>query len=131
MNSFPDLTSARLIDGKAHAERLHQHLTRAVANAKQSAGLAPGLAVVIVGEDPASQIYVRSKGEQALAAGMHSDTHALPASTSQAELLDLVAALNADPAIHGILVQLPLPRQIDPPRSWRRSTRTRTSTAFT
>jgi methylenetetrahydrofolate dehydrogenase (NADP+) / methenyltetrahydrofolate cyclohydrolase len=114
MNPSPDLTGARLIDGKAHAERLHQRLTQAVSDAKQSAGLTPGLAVVIVGEDPASQVYVRSKGEQALAAGMRSDTHALPASTSQSELLDLVAALNADPDIHGILVQLPLPRQIDP-----------------
>jgi methylenetetrahydrofolate dehydrogenase (NADP+) / methenyltetrahydrofolate cyclohydrolase len=114
MNASPDFTGARLIDGKVHAERLHQRLTQAVVNAKQSAGLTPGLAVVIVGEDPASQVYVRSKGEQALAAGMRSDTHALPASTSQGELLDLVAALNADPDIHGILVQLPLPRQIDP-----------------
>jgi len=114
MNPSPDFTGARLIDGKAHAERLHQRLSQAVADAKQSAGLTPGLAVVIVGEDPASQVYVRSKGEQALAAGMRSDTHALPASTSQGELLDLVAALNADPDIHGILVQLPLPRQIDP-----------------
>ena len=78
MNSSPDFTGARLIDGKAHAERLHQRLTQAVVNAKQSAGLTPGLAVVIVGEDPASQVYVRSKGEQALAAGMRSDTHACP-----------------------------------------------------
>ena len=76
-------------------------------------GLTPGLAVVIVGEDPASQIYVRNKGEQTLAAGMRSDTHKLPDTTTEAELLALVEDLNADPGIHGILVQMPLPAQID------------------
>jgi methylenetetrahydrofolate dehydrogenase (NADP+)/methenyltetrahydrofolate cyclohydrolase len=106
-------SAAALIDGKAFAERLRGSVGYAVARLKTDQGLTPGLAVVIVGEDPASQVYVRNKGEQALAAGMRSDTHALPASTRQAELLALIAALNQDPEIHGILVQLPLPAQID------------------
>ena len=80
---------------------------------KADHGLTPGLAVVLVGEDPASQIYVRSKGERSKAAGMHSVTHRLPADTTQAELIALVQELNADPAIHGILCQLPLPKGLD------------------
>ena len=76
-------------------------------------GLQPGLAVVLVGEDPASQVYVRNKGRQTLTAGMRSFEHKLPADVSGAELLALVAALNADPAVHGILVQLPLPKHLD------------------
>jgi methylenetetrahydrofolate dehydrogenase (NADP+)/methenyltetrahydrofolate cyclohydrolase len=105
--------TARIIDGKAFAQRLRERVTLAVEIVKGRHGLTPGLAVVIVGEDPASQIYVRNKGEQTLAAGMRSDTHKLPDTTTQAELLALVAELNADPGIHGILVQMPLPVQID------------------
>lgn len=107
--------SAEIIDGKAHAERLRAEVTEEVA-ALAAKGLKPGLAVVLVGEDPASQIYVRSKGEQALAAGMHSVTHRLPTETSQGYLEALVARLNADPEIHGVLVQLPLPAHLDESR---------------
>jgi methylenetetrahydrofolate dehydrogenase (NADP+)/methenyltetrahydrofolate cyclohydrolase len=105
--------SAKLIDGKVYAERLRAQVAEQVAELRANHGLQPGLAVVLVGEDPASQIYVRSKGEQSLAAGMHSVTHRLPADTSQHEVLRLVAELNVDPLIHGILVQVPLPPQID------------------
>ncbi|MFO1014919.1 MAG: bifunctional methylenetetrahydrofolate dehydrogenase/methenyltetrahydrofolate cyclohydrolase FolD [Caulobacteraceae bacterium] len=106
-------TSAQLIDGKANAELLRAKVTEEVARLKTSHGLTPGLAVVLVGEDAASQIYVRNKGEQSKAAGMHSLTHRLPTDTPEAEVLALVRALNADPAIHGILVQLPLPKHIN------------------
>src|ERR1700760_1730213 len=102
-------SSARLIDGKVYAERLRAQVAEEVAALKAAHGLQPGLAVVLVGDDPASQIYVRSKGEQSLAIGMHSVTHRLPGDTTQDDLLALVESLNADPAIHGILVQLPLP----------------------
>ena len=105
--------TAKIIDGKIYAERLRAQVTEEVAALRAEHGLQPGLAVVLVGEDPASQIYVRSKGEHSLAAGMHSVTHRLPADTSQGELLRLVADLNADPLIHGILVQLPLPKGLD------------------
>ena len=92
----------------------------------------PGLAVVIVGSDPASQVYVGAKGRTAEACGFHSVQHTLPAATtSETDLLALVAELNADPAIHGILVQLPLPKHIDRGGDLAPSTRTRTSTAFT
>ena len=104
---------AKIIEGKIYAERLRGQVAEEVAQLRAEHGLQPGLAVVLVGEDPASQIYVRSKGEQSRAAGMHSATHLLPEKTGQDELLDLVQALNADPAIHGILVQLPLPKHID------------------
>ena len=104
---------AKLIDGKVYAERLRARVAEEVAALKASHGLQPGLAVVLVGEDPASQIYVRSKGEHSLAAGMHSVTHRLPEDTTQAQLLSLVADLNQDPLIHGILVQLPLPKHLD------------------
>jgi methylenetetrahydrofolate dehydrogenase (NADP+) / methenyltetrahydrofolate cyclohydrolase len=107
--------SAEIIDGKAHAERLRAEVADEVA-ALAVKGVKPGLAVVLVGEDPASQIYVRSKGEQALAAGMHSVTHRLPTETTQEALEALVAQLNADPTIHGILVQLPLPAHLDEQR---------------
>ena len=100
---------AVIIDGKAEAERLRGKVAAAVAELKAKHGLTPGLAVVLVGEDPGSVIYVRSKGEQTLAAGMHSVTHKLAADVSEAEVLDLVGRLNADPAIHGILVQFPVP----------------------
>jgi methylenetetrahydrofolate dehydrogenase (NADP+)/methenyltetrahydrofolate cyclohydrolase len=105
--------SAQLIDGKIYAERLRAQVAEQVADLKSRHGLQPGLAVVLVGDDPASQIYVRSKGEQSLAAGMHSVTHRLPDDTTQAELERLVGELNVDPLIHGILVQLPLPKHLD------------------
>ena len=105
--------AARPIDGKAFAQGLVDRVTAAVARMKAAHGVVPGLAVVIVGDDPASQVYVRNKGERTLAAGMRSDTHRLPDSTTQAELLALIAELNADAGIHGILVQLPLPAAID------------------
>ena len=104
---------ARIIDGKAFAAGLVERVTVASAHLIANHGVTPGLAVVIVGEDPASQIYVRNKGERTREAGMRSDTHRLPDTTTQADLLVLIAELNADPGIHGILVQLPLPAQID------------------
>jgi methylenetetrahydrofolate dehydrogenase (NADP+)/methenyltetrahydrofolate cyclohydrolase len=104
---------ATIIDGKVYSERLRAQVAEEVARLKAAHGLQPGLAVVLVGDDPASQIYVRSKGEQSKAAGMHSVTHRLPEQTTQDELMALVAALNADPAIHGVLVQLPLPKHLD------------------
>ncbi|WP_426039272.1 bifunctional methylenetetrahydrofolate dehydrogenase/methenyltetrahydrofolate cyclohydrolase [Brevundimonas sp. DC300-4] len=108
----PD-TRAAIIDGKAFASGLVGRVAAASARLEATHGLKPGLAVVIVGEDPASQIYVRNKGETTTRAGMRSDTHRLPDTTSQAELLALVGTLNADAGIHGILVQLPLPARID------------------
>jgi methylenetetrahydrofolate dehydrogenase (NADP+) / methenyltetrahydrofolate cyclohydrolase len=104
--------SATIIDGKAFAAGLRARIAEAVGDLSRQ-GIVPGLAVVLVGEDPASQIYVRNKARQTAEAGMRSFEHLLPASTSQAELLGLVEKLNADPAVDGILVQLPLPRQID------------------
>ncbi len=104
---------ARLIDGKAFGETVREKVAAEVARLKAEHNLTPGLAVVLVGEDPASQVYVRNKGEQTEAAGMLSVTHRLPAETSQAALLKLVAELNADKDIHGILVQFPVPDHID------------------
>jgi methylenetetrahydrofolate dehydrogenase (NADP+)/methenyltetrahydrofolate cyclohydrolase len=104
--------SATPIDGKAYAARLRARIGEAVAGLKER-DVTPGLAVVLVGEDPASQIYVRSKMRLTVEAGMRSFDHMLPATTSEADLLALVARLNADPAVDGILVQLPLPTQID------------------
>ncbi len=101
--------TAALIDGKAFAEGLRARVAAGVAGLPAQ----PGLAVVLVGEDPASGVYVRNKARQTVEVGMRSLEHRLPAGTSQAELLGLVAALNADPAVDGILVQLPLPPQID------------------
>jgi methylenetetrahydrofolate dehydrogenase (NADP+)/methenyltetrahydrofolate cyclohydrolase len=103
-----------IIDGKARAEALRTRVAGEVARLRAECGLQPGLAVILVGEDPASQIYVRSKGEQSLAAGMHSETYRLPAETSQDDLVALIERLNRDPAIHGILLQLPLPAGLDP-----------------
>ncbi|HWQ87387.1 bifunctional methylenetetrahydrofolate dehydrogenase/methenyltetrahydrofolate cyclohydrolase [Brevundimonas sp.] len=108
-----DPALATLIDGKAFAAGLVDRVAAASARLKQAHGVVPGLAVVIVGEDPASQIYVRNKGETTLRAGMRSDTHRLSAATTEAELLALIADLNADAGIHGVLVQLPLPAHID------------------
>jgi len=107
------MTQATIIDGKAFAAGLRARVAEEVARLKALHRIQPGLAVVLVGEDPASQIYVKSKGEQTEAAGMRSETHRLPASTSQADLIHLVTRLNADPEIHGILVQLPLPAHLD------------------
>ncbi|MDP3371255.1 MAG: bifunctional methylenetetrahydrofolate dehydrogenase/methenyltetrahydrofolate cyclohydrolase [Brevundimonas sp.] len=108
-----DPARATLIDGKAFAAGLVDRVAAASARLESAHGVKPGLAVIIVGEDPASQVYVRNKGETTQRAGMRSDTHRLPAETSQADLLARVAALNADAGIHGILVQLPLPGHID------------------
>ncbi|WP_022728536.1 bifunctional methylenetetrahydrofolate dehydrogenase/methenyltetrahydrofolate cyclohydrolase FolD [Fodinicurvata sediminis] len=107
------MTDASIIDGKAFAARLRERVGAETARLKDAADLTPGLAVVLVGEDPASQVYVRNKGKQTVEAGMESFEHRLSAETSQEELLALVEALNADPRVHGILVQLPLPDQID------------------
>jgi methylenetetrahydrofolate dehydrogenase (NADP+) / methenyltetrahydrofolate cyclohydrolase len=104
--------SATIIDGKAYAAGLRSRIAGAV-RALAGQGVTPGLAVVIVGEDSASQLYVKNKARQTVEIGMRSFEYTLPASTGEAELLDLVARLNADPAVDGILVQLPLPKQID------------------
>ena len=103
----------KIIDGKAFAAGLRKRIGEAVAGLAAEHGLKPGLAVVLVGENPASQVYVRNKGKQTVEAGMDSFEHKLPADTSEEDLLALVAQLNHDPAVHGILVQLPLPGQID------------------
>ncbi len=103
-----------IIDGKAFAERLRGTIGRQVTALRQAHGLQPGLAVVLVGENAASQVYVRNKAKSTIEAGMQSFEHKLAATASQAELLSLVARLNTDSAVHGILVQLPLPPQIDP-----------------
>lgn len=105
--------SAEIIDGKALAATVRGQVAEEVRKLLQGHGVVPGLAVVLVGEDPASQVYVRNKGKMTKEAGMYSFEHRLPAETSQEELLDLLARLNTDPAVHGILVQLPLPEQID------------------
>ena len=110
------MTTARIIDGKAYAEKVRDEVAAEVARIKAEHGVTPGLAVVLVGEDPASAVYVRNKGEQATAVGMHSLTHRLDADTPEADLIALVESLNADPAIHGILVQLPLPKGFDTDR---------------
>ncbi len=105
--------TARIIDGKAFAATIRERVAAHVSRLKADHGLTPGLAVVLVGADPASEVYVRNKGKQTQEAGMESFEHRLPAETAEADLLALVARLNADPAVHGILVQLPLPAHID------------------
>ena len=110
------MAEAKLIDGKAFAAGLRERVGKGVAELKAATGLTPGLATVLVGADPASQIYVRSKGKMAAELGMTSFDHRLPAETREEELLTLVARLNADPAVNGILVQLPLPSHIDTSR---------------
>ena len=104
---------ARLIDGKRVAASVVEKAKAARARLLAEAGVNPGLAVVLVGEDPASAVYVRNKSRTAAECGFHSEQHTLAAETSEADLLALVKKLNADPAIHGILVQLPLPKHID------------------
>lgn len=101
-----------IIDGKAFSANLRGELARRVGILKQKHSVTPGLAVVLVGEDPASQVYVRSKGKQTVEAGMKSVEHKLDADTSQEDVLKLIEELNNDPSIHGILVQLPLPKHI-------------------
>ena len=105
--------TARIIDGKAIAADLRAKVATEVQRLRAQHGLQPGLAVVLVGENPASAVYVRSKAKQTAEAGMQSFDHRLPESVSEHEVLALVDKLNADPAVHGILVQLPLPKQID------------------
>ena len=105
--------AATILDGKAFAAGMRASVAQQVAALKAAHGITPGLAVVLVGEDPASQVYVRSKGKQTVEAGMNSYEHRLDAATPQAELLALIGTLNDDPAVHGILVQLPLPDHID------------------
>ncbi len=104
--------TASIIDGKAYAAGLRARVAQGVAALKAEKGITPGLAVVLVGDDPASQVYVRSKTKLVAEAGMAGFDHRLPASTPEADLLALVAQLNANPAVHGILVQLPLPAHI-------------------
>ncbi|MDB2522182.1 bifunctional methylenetetrahydrofolate dehydrogenase/methenyltetrahydrofolate cyclohydrolase FolD [Planktomarina temperata] len=105
--------TAQLIDGKAFAARVRGQVAEHVARLKQDHGIVPGLAVVLVGEDPASQVYVRSKGKQTVEVGMTSFEHKLDASVSEEELIAIIDQLNADPAVHGILVQLPLPKHLN------------------
>jgi methylenetetrahydrofolate dehydrogenase (NADP+) / methenyltetrahydrofolate cyclohydrolase len=104
---------AKLIDGKGYAEGLRKRIAAAVSTLKAEHGLTPGLAVVLVGEDPASKVYVANKAKQTVEVGMNSWEHKLPADTSEVDLLALVQKLNADPAVHGILVQMPVPKHID------------------
>jgi methylenetetrahydrofolate dehydrogenase (NADP+) / methenyltetrahydrofolate cyclohydrolase len=105
--------SAQIIDGKALAQEIRQGIAKDVEALVENTGVRPGLAVVLVGDDPASAVYVRNKKKACDNAGLHVADHALPATTTQEDLLKLIAQLNADPKIHGILVQLPLPSQID------------------
>jgi methylenetetrahydrofolate dehydrogenase (NADP+)/methenyltetrahydrofolate cyclohydrolase len=105
--------TAQVIDGKAFAATVRGKVATQVAVLTTDHAITPGLAVVLVGEDPASQVYVRSKGKQTVEVGMNSFEHKLEIDTSEAVLLDLIATLNADPAVHGILVQLPLPKHLD------------------
>ena len=106
------MDQSNVIDGKAFAARLRETVARQVAILKAEHGLTPGLAVVLVGADPASQVYVRNKGKATVEAGLNSFEHKLPAETDRETLLALVRQLNGDPAVHGILVQLPLPDHI-------------------
>jgi len=105
--------TARIIDGKAAAAALRGQVASAVAQLKSAHGVTPGLAVVLVGANPASEIYVRSKSKAVIDTGMRSFDHKFPETASEAELLALIGRLNADPTVNGILVQLPLPPQID------------------
>ena len=107
------MAEADIIDGKAFAAELRGRIAGAVSEVKADHGLTPGLAVVLVGEDPASQVYVRNKNKATVEAGMNGFEHVLPVDTGQEELLALIDTLNRDDAVHGILVQLPLPDQID------------------
>jgi methylenetetrahydrofolate dehydrogenase (NADP+) / methenyltetrahydrofolate cyclohydrolase len=110
------MTETALIDGKARAQRVIAAVAADVAKLKSASDIAPGLCAVLVGDDPASHVYVRNKGKAASAAGIQSFQETLPAATSEAELLALIAKLNADERVDGVLVQLPLPKHIDPQR---------------
>jgi methylenetetrahydrofolate dehydrogenase (NADP+)/methenyltetrahydrofolate cyclohydrolase len=110
------MLATKLIDGKARADRLLADVAAAAASLRGGPGIVPGLCAVLVGRDPASEVYVRGKGKAATAAGIASFQHVLPETTSEAELLALIATLNADDQVDGILVQLPLPKHIDPQR---------------
>ena len=105
--------TAKVIDGKAFAAKVRGQVAEHVARLKAEHGLTPGLAVVLVGEDPASQVYVSSKGKSTVEVGMNSYEHKLDRETSEADLLALIDRLNRDPKVHGILVQLPLPKHLD------------------
>ncbi len=107
------MTQGLTIDGKAIAAKVRADVAKEVARIKSEHGITPGLAVVLVGEDPASKVYVRNKAAQTVEVGMESFEHKLSEDTSEAALLELVAKLNADPAVHGILVQMPLPKHIN------------------
>ena len=107
------MTASNIIDGKAFAAKVREDVARRAKILKEKHGLVPGLAVVLVGENPASEVYVRNKARQTVEVGLNSFKHELDVNTSEKELLALVAALNADPKVHGILVQLPLPDQIN------------------
>ena len=104
--------AAEILDGKKMSESLRKEIAERVERLKEK-GITPGLAVILVGNDPASEIYVRNKGNGCAETGMYSRTVRMPAETTQEELEDAIDALNADPAIHGILVQLPLPGHLD------------------
>lgn len=108
--------TAKLIDGKEIARVMREEMKEDVKNLRSRKGVVPGLAVVIVGEDPASQVYVRNKEKSCAEVGIYSEKHALPAETKEKELLSLIAKLNKEPKIHGVLVQLPLPEQINEKR---------------
>lgn len=105
--------SAKIIDGKEFAASVRTKVADRVAALKEEQGITPGLAVILVGEDPASEVYVRNKGKQTVEVGMNSYEHKLPADTAEADLLKLIDELNNDPAVHGILCQLPLPKHLD------------------
>jgi methylenetetrahydrofolate dehydrogenase (NADP+)/methenyltetrahydrofolate cyclohydrolase len=105
--------AAKLIDGKALAQAIRERMAKDVVELHARTGVRPGLAVILVGDDPASHLYVKNKQKACDAAGIYVDEHKLPASMSQADLLALIEKKNADPKVHGILVQLPLPKHID------------------
>lgn len=107
------MNETTVISGKALAENLRKDIGRKVCILKESQGITPGLSVILVGEDPASEVYVRNKGKATIEAGMKSDTYNLPNTASHEEVLEKVVSLNNDPTVHGILVQLPLPEQIE------------------
>ncbi len=107
------MPQAQIIDGKVYAERVRLSVAEDVAQLRRDHSLQPGLAVIVVGDDPASQVYVKSKGEQSLAVGMYSVTHRLAGDSRLEALLELIEALNTDPRVHGILLQLPLPGHLD------------------
>ena len=113
ISSWEESVAARIIDGKALAQQVREGLAKESASVLAKTGMKPGLATILVGDDPASHLYVKSKQKACDAAGIYIDDSKLPANTSQADLLTLISQKNADPKIHGILVQLPLPKHID------------------